>query len=76
MERLINARFGFDRKDDILPKRFLVEPAPDGRGKGQVVDLDKALDSYYTAMGWALKSGLPTEAKIKELGLEFLLQQV
>ena len=73
MERLINARFGFDRKDDTLPKRLLVEPAPDGRGKGQIVNLDKALDSYYTAMGWDLKNGLPTEAKIKELGLEFLL---
>ncbi len=75
MERLINARFGFDRKDDTLPKRFLTEPAPDGRGQGQVVDLEKALDSYYTAMGWELKSGLPSSAKVKELGLEFLLQQ-
>ncbi len=75
MERLINARFGFDRKDDTLPKRFLTEPAPDGRGQGQVVDLQKALDSYYTAMGWDLKTGLPGEAKVKELGLEFLLQK-
>jgi aldehyde:ferredoxin oxidoreductase len=75
MERLVNARLGFDRKDDTLPKRFLTEPAPDGRGQGQVVDLEKALDSYYTAMGWDLKTGLPTEAKVKELGLEFLLQK-
>lgn len=75
MERLINARFGFDRKDDTLPKRFLTEPAPDGRGQGQIVDLQKALDSYYTAMGWDLKTGLPGEAEVKELGLEFLLQK-
>ena len=46
MERMINAKLGFDRKDDTLPKRLLTEPAPDGRGKGQVVDLDKVLDSY------------------------------
>ena len=58
MERLINHRYGFDRKDDTLPKRLLKKPAPDGVGKGQVVDLDKALDSYYAAisMGRAFKT--------------------
>jgi aldehyde:ferredoxin oxidoreductase len=75
MERMVNVRFGFDRKDDVLPRRFLEEPAPDGRGQGQVVDLDKALDSYYTAMGWDLASGLPTPQKLESLGLGFLMQK-
>ena len=70
LERLVNARFGFTRADDSLPKRLLTEPAADGRGEGQVVDLDKALDSFYTAMGWDLVTGLPTAETIERLGLE------
>jgi aldehyde:ferredoxin oxidoreductase len=75
LERMINTRFGFDRKDDTLPRRFLDEPAPDGRGQGQVVDLNKALDSYYAAMGWDLATGLPTPEKLESLGLGFLMQK-
>jgi len=75
LERMINTRFGFDRKDDVLPRRFLEEPAPDGRGQGQVVDLNKALDSYYAAMGWDLATGLPTPEKLESLGLGFLMQK-
>ncbi|MBU1275442.1 MAG: aldehyde ferredoxin oxidoreductase family protein [Proteobacteria bacterium] len=69
LERMINARYGFDRSDDKLPKRLLKEPAADGVGQGQVVDLEAALDSYYQAMGWDLASGKPTPAKLEQLGL-------
>lgn len=69
MERMVNARLGFDRKDDTLPRRVLEEPAPDGRGEGQVVNLKVALDSYYQAMGWDLVRGLPTQTKLADLGL-------
>jgi aldehyde:ferredoxin oxidoreductase len=75
MERMENVRFGFDRKDDILPRRFLEEPAPDGRGQGQVIDLQKALDSYYTSMGWDLQTGLPSAEKLEHLGLSFMLEK-
>ena len=75
MERMINVRFGFDRKDDVLPRRFLEEPAPDGRGQGQVVDLGVALDSYYAAMGWDLATGLPALEKLESLGLSFLMEK-
>jgi len=69
LERLFNAREGFDRKDDTLPERLKTEPAPDGPGKGQVVNEDVMLDEYYAAAGWDIKTGLPTEEKLKELGL-------
>jgi aldehyde:ferredoxin oxidoreductase len=72
MERKINSRYGFDRKEDNLPKRLLKEPAADGVGEGQVVDLDKALDSYYDAMGWDIATGLPKLAKLKELNLGWM----
>ena len=72
LERVINSRFGFDRKDDKLPSRLLKEPAPDGVGQGQVVNLDAALDSYYKAMGWDINSGLPKPDKLNELNLGWL----
>lgn len=72
LERMLNARFGFDRKDDTLPRRFLEEPAPDGRGAGQVVNLQVALDSYFEAMGWDLETGLPKPETLARLGLSWL----
>ncbi|MFP4051021.1 MAG: aldehyde ferredoxin oxidoreductase family protein [Thermoplasmata archaeon] len=72
MERMINVSLGFDREDDSLPERFLKEPAPEGRGKGQTVDLEAALDSYYESMGWDIETGKPTDEKLEELGLEWI----
>lgn len=69
LERLINARWGFTRKDDTLPWRLLNEPAPDGRGAGQVARIDVSLDSFYAAMGWDKASGLPTAETLEKLGL-------
>jgi len=70
-ERLINARFGLTRKDDTLPRRFLDEPAgpADSPSAGSVVELEAMLDEYYQARSWAPSSGLPTPAKLVELGL-------
>ncbi len=69
LERLFNAREGFDRKDDVLPPRLTDEPAVDGLGKGQVVDVEVMLDEFYASMGWDPKSGLPTKEKLAQLGL-------
>jgi len=68
MERMYNVKNGFSRKDDSLPKRFTEEPMASGESKGQVVDLETLLDNYYTAMGWD-NDGIPTEVKLKALGL-------
>lgn len=73
MERIINFRFGFDRKEDSLPKKLLTEPARDGVGKGQVVDLKKALDSYYESMGWDIETGIPKTEKLEELNLGWMI---
>ncbi len=72
LERMIDVAFGFDGSDDALPTRFLEEPAPDGRGEGQAVDLEVALDSYYRSMGWDVETGLPTAETLDELGLGWL----
>jgi aldehyde:ferredoxin oxidoreductase len=71
LERLINVRRGVSRKNDILPFRVLNEPIPDGPVKGRFCprkDLDAMLDAYYALRGWT-QEGIPTEEKLKELGL-------
>jgi aldehyde:ferredoxin oxidoreductase len=72
MERMINYRYGFDRKHDNLPKRLVKEPASDGVGQGQIVDLNKVLQSYYEAMGWDIATGIPTPEKLSELRLGWM----
>ncbi len=72
LERLFIAREGITRRDDRLPRRFLAEPLPEGNGdsSGSVLELEAMLDEYYQARGWDLQTGLPTEDKLKELGLQ------
>jgi aldehyde:ferredoxin oxidoreductase len=72
LERLFIAREGITRADDTLPRRFLQEPLgpADSPSAGAVVELDAMLDEYYQARGWDVETGLPTSAKLKELGLE------
>jgi aldehyde:ferredoxin oxidoreductase len=70
MERLFNVREGISRKDDTLPARLLKEPKPDGPTKGAVAPLKTLLDEYYTAVGYDLETGNPTDATLKRLGIE------
>ncbi len=75
LARLINVREGLSRKDDTLPWKVMNEPIPDdGPVKGAIVtqdELDLMLDDYYQARGWNL-DGVPTTAKLKELGMDDL----
>jgi aldehyde:ferredoxin oxidoreductase len=75
LARLINIREGLSRKDDALPWKVMNEPIPDdGPVKGAIVteeELDLLLDDYYQARGWTLE-GVPTIAKLMELGMEDL----
>jgi len=71
LERYIMSKYGFSSKDDVLPKRLLHEPLPDGPSKGQVVDPEqfkKMLEEYYKLRGWV--DGVPTPEKLKELEIE------
>jgi len=70
LNRAFNVRMGITRKDDSLPERFLKDPAPEGPCKGQAVELDQMLNEYYQHRKWDTKTGIPTEAKLKALGLK------
>ncbi|MBW8382912.1 MAG: aldehyde ferredoxin oxidoreductase C-terminal domain-containing protein [Youngiibacter sp.] len=71
LTRMFNVREGFSRKDDTLPERFMKEELKDGLSKGELIteaDLNAMLDEYYEARGWD-ENGIPTEEKLRELGL-------
>jgi aldehyde:ferredoxin oxidoreductase len=68
MERLYNLREGFTRADDTLPPRLLTEPVPAGPSAGFTVRLEPMLREYYEFRGWDV-NGVPTPARLRELGL-------
>jgi aldehyde:ferredoxin oxidoreductase len=70
MERLFNMREGLTMKDDRLARRFTHEPLLKNN-KNSVVRLDKMLPKYYKLRGWD-KEGVPTQKKLKKLGLDFV----
>ena len=70
--RLFNLREGIDPKEDTLPRRFVKEALPDGPAKGHRIseeDMIFMLKDYYQTRGWS-KSGIPTEATLRRLGLQ------
>ena len=70
LARLFNVREGFTADDDALHERFF-EPFKDGPLKGvgaKKEEMEKAVKGYYSMMGWD-EQGVPTEAKLYELGI-------
>jgi aldehyde:ferredoxin oxidoreductase len=76
LARAFNVREGASRADDTLPRRLLEEPLPEGPAEGLVVHLEPLLDAYYDFRGWDKATGKPTAAKLEELGLGFLVEQI
>jgi len=69
LQRLINVRDGFDRKDDTLPKKMTVAAKEGGR-KGKVPILhDKILKEYYRLRKWD-DNGRLTKESLLSVGLE------
>ena len=68
-ERMFLVKAGFSSKDDSLPQRMIHEGLSEGPAKGRVVHLEEMLEEYYLERGWD-REGIPTEAKLRELGLK------
>jgi aldehyde:ferredoxin oxidoreductase len=75
LERAFNVREGMSRKDDVLPERFLKEPAEEG-SRGSVVQLEPMLDDYYKSRGWSVKTGIPQRRKLEEMGLKYVADEL
>ncbi|MCR5088196.1 MAG: aldehyde ferredoxin oxidoreductase family protein [Oscillospiraceae bacterium] len=67
VERAVNARFGVSAANDTLPKRLTDIPQDPARPETRV-PLEQMKKTYYRARGWE-KNGLPSEKKLKRLGI-------
>jgi aldehyde:ferredoxin oxidoreductase len=71
--RTFNAREGFTRKDDQLPKRLYQTLTGTGPTAGIGVtheEMDSALDEYYRLAGFT-SDGIPTSSTLSQLDLEW-----
>ena len=79
VERCYNFREGLRRKDDYPSERMFKEPIKRGPAEGKVLEYgsyDKVLDDYYNARGCDKESGRMLDEKLKELGLEDLVEEL
>jgi aldehyde:ferredoxin oxidoreductase len=75
MMRAFNAREGFDRKNDVLAKKFfrpLQGTGPCAGVKFTREEFEKWKDDYYGWAGWDVASGNPTSEKLASLGLDWI----
>ena len=80
VQKLLNVRAGFSRKDDRPPEAWFkplhiggMEYALTDYYRTKILnseDVDRLLDEYYEERGYDKHSGTPTLAKLKELRLE------
>ena len=77
-----NVREGYSRKDDKFPERWFEPLKHSDKGielfmkdyfNTKIItreDAEKMLDTYYEERGWNVEKGVPTAAKLKELKLD------
>jgi len=69
----------FRKCGERIYNMVMKEPLPEGPAEGMVLDtetLEMLKDAYYNYRGWDLATGIPTLAKLKELGLDELIEDV
>jgi len=69
LKRAYNVKCGINRSDDVLPRRILTEPRPDGGAAGNLPPLEAMLEEYYQARGWD-EEGRPLMSTLVRLGLD------
>jgi aldehyde:ferredoxin oxidoreductase len=69
IQRLINVRDGYSRKDDILPKKITIAAKKGLRAGKAPIPHNRILDDYYKLRGWD-KNGLPTKKCLQKLDLD------
>jgi aldehyde:ferredoxin oxidoreductase len=78
LARAYNAREGFSRKDDTLPRRLMEETLTAGASRGAVFShdqLDGLLDEYYELYGYD-RNGIPTRRRLEDLGLGYAADEL
>jgi len=79
IERATWNREGSGRNQDVHIDRYYELPVQDGPYKGAVLDRkkwEKAIDEYYRLHRWDKETGFPSNEVLKELGLDFVAEQL
>ncbi|MGZ6347355.1 MAG: aldehyde ferredoxin oxidoreductase family protein [Anaerolineales bacterium] len=74
--RTFNAREGFTRKDDTLPKKFFKPLGGTGPTSGIAVgkqEFEDALNMYYGLHGWTT-NGIPTSDALRKSGIDWAIE--
>jgi len=69
-KRIINARLGISRKDDMLPPRLVSKKRGAGKACDNLPDVGLILNDYYKLRDWN-EFGHPGVKKLEELGIDF-----
>jgi aldehyde:ferredoxin oxidoreductase len=72
LRQTFNLREGLHPDDFRLPERMSA-PAMAGQSAGTAIDFNAFRNSFYAAIGWDTKSGWPSKATLRELGLQELV---
>ena len=78
MARVFNMREGLTVDDDVLPPRMM-EPLNAAAVSNWKIDPDefaKARSLFYGMMGWDERTGIPREAKLHELGIGWVVDEL
>jgi len=78
LARAFNVREGLTPDDDVLPPRMF-EPLKVAAIDNWKIDLEefvRARSLYYGMMGWDEETGIPREAKLHELGIGWVADEV
>jgi len=73
LARIFNLREGLTSEDDRLPAVFH-QPFPTGPAAGNFLPPDAveaAREMFYELLGWDPKSGIPSQARLQRLGIEW-----
>ena len=74
--RLFNLRAGIVASADILPKKIF-QPLMGGNSDGRSIDpieFEQARRDYYQMAGWDAETGIPGQAKLESLGINWALE--
>jgi aldehyde:ferredoxin oxidoreductase len=78
LARVFNAREGYTAEDDVIPDR-IYQAFTSGPLKGKGIDkeaMQQALKTYYGMAGWDAEKAVPTTAKLQELGIGWVAEEL
>jgi aldehyde:ferredoxin oxidoreductase len=80
LERSFNVlHAGFNRSDDMPPRKFIDIPVDKGLYEGERLDVERwnqMLDEYYELHDWEKTTGWPTQKRLVSLGLEAVVHKL